>query len=110
MRRFQLPAAIALVHAIATVAAITLTIADAGRSFPRSPSLLGRLLGGVAYLLGFPVVSGAMFMESSPFFGPVWQGYALLAANSALWGLAAAFLLRRACGARVVESTGPTPG
>jgi hypothetical protein len=90
MRRFQIPAIVALVHAIAMAAAVTLTLADIGRNFPHSTSLVGRALGGLAYLLGFPLVSGALYTESFPFFGPAWQPYALLAANSALWGVAAA--------------------
>jgi hypothetical protein len=96
MRRFQIFAAVTLAHAVATTAATALTIADVGRNFPHSPSLVGRALGGVAYLLGFPVVSGALHTRSFPFFGPAWQSYALLAANSALWGVAAALLWRRA--------------
>lgn len=94
MRRFQIFATVALVHAIATAATMTLTIADIGRNFPHSPSLVGRALGGLAYLLGFPLVSGALSAESFPFFGPAWQPYALLAANSALWGVAAALVWR----------------
>jgi len=101
MRRFQIFATVALVHAIATAAAVALTIADLGRTFPHSPSLVRRPLGGLAYLLGFPLVSGALYTESFPFFGPAWQTYALLAANSAVWGLAAALLWRGAPGARV---------
>jgi hypothetical protein len=90
------------VHAIATAAAVTLTISDVGRNFPHSPSLVGRALGGLAYLLDFPLVSGALYTESFPFFGPAWQPYALLAANSALWGVAAVLLCR---GARVRETS-----
>ncbi|HEY0154969.1 MAG TPA: hypothetical protein VGB92_23360 [Longimicrobium sp.] len=96
MRRFQIFAAVTLAHAIATTAATALTIADVGRNFPHGPSLVGRALGGVAYLLGFPLVSGALYTESFPFFGAAWQPYALLAANSALWGVAAAFMWRDA--------------
>jgi hypothetical protein len=95
MRRFQLPATVALVHAIATVAALALAIADLGRNFPHSPSLAGRALGGLAYLLGFPLVTGTIYTETFPFFGPAWQSYGLLLANSALWGVAAALLWRR---------------
>lgn len=94
MRRFQLFATISLVHVVASAAAVTLTIADIGRNFPHSPSLAGRALGGLAYLLGSPLVSGALYTERFPFFGPAWQPYALLAANSALWGVAAALLWR----------------
>jgi len=98
MRRFQIPITVALVHAVAMAAAVTLTIADLGRNFPHSPSLVGRVLGGVAYVLGFPLVSGALLTETFPFFGPAWQPYTLLAANSALWGMAAALLWRRVPG------------
>jgi hypothetical protein len=108
MRPFQLPATVALVHALATFAAVTLTLADVGRNFPHSPSLAGQVLGGLAYLLGFPLVSGAFQTESFPFFGPAWQSYALLAANSVLWGVAAALLWRRASGAVVRRSSGGT--
>jgi hypothetical protein len=94
MRRFRIFATVALVHAIATAAAVTLTIADVGRNFPHSPSLVGRALGGLAYLLGFPLLSGALYTESFPFFDPAWQSYALLAVNSALWSVAAALVWR----------------
>ncbi len=99
MRRFQLPATVALVHAIATVAVLALAIADFGRNFPDSPSLVGRAMSGLTYLLGFPLVSGAMYTERFPLFGPAWQPFALVLANSALWGVAAALLWRRTRGA-----------
>lgn len=92
MRRFQIPITVALVHAIVMAAAMTLTITDLGRNFPHSPSLVGRAMGGVAYVLGFPLVSGALLTDNFPLFGPAWQPYTLLAANSALWGVAAALL------------------
>ncbi len=99
MRRFQLPATVALVHAIATSAVIALTVADLGRNFPHSPSVWGEVLGSMAVVLGFPLVSGAVYLgDFSLFFGPAWQSYALLAANSALWGVAAAFLWRSSGG------------
>ena len=104
MNSFQIAATVALVHAIAMAAALTLAIADAGRNFPHSPSLVGRALGGLAYFLGFPLVSGALYTETFPFFAPAWQSYALLAANSALWGTAAALLASRR-GAETQERT-----
>lgn len=99
MRRFQIPATVALVHAIAMAAVVAFVLADFGRNFPHSPSRVGRAVGGLAYLLGFPLVSGALYLDRFPFFGPAWQPLALLAANSALWGVAAALVRRRAHGA-----------
>ena len=111
MRRFQLPAAVALLHAIATLAVIALALADFGRNFPHSPSIAGEVLGGLAVVLGFPLVSGAIHMgDFSLFFGPAWQSYALLAANSALWGVVAALLWRRAPGVRRGGRTAPLRG
>lgn len=104
MRRFQISITVALVHAVAMAAAMALTIADLGHNFPHSPSLVGRVMGGVAYVLGFPLVSGALLTDNFPLFGPVWQPYTMLAANSALWGIAAAVLWRHAPSARVRRS------
>jgi hypothetical protein len=89
MRRLQLPAAVALVHAALVITAISMVIGDIGRNFPQSPSLLGNVWAAFLYVLGFPLVTGAFAADVFPFFGPQWQPYALIAANSLIWALAA---------------------
>jgi hypothetical protein len=86
VNRLSIPLATAATHFTLTAAALNLSIVELGRGFPQGSSAFGRVLEIVVGVLGLPLVTPALHTGSLPFFGPAWQPYAVILANSLLWG------------------------
>jgi hypothetical protein len=96
MSRLSLFLATVATHFTLTAAALSLSVVELARGFPHGSSAFGRVLEVVLGVLGVPLVTPALHAGRFPFFGPAWQSYAVILANSLAWGFAVVVLLEAA--------------
>lgn len=97
MRRWTILVAVAGVHLIVSLLALRTGVAELGSHFPAGPSLLGQVASATVMVLGVPLSTGLFLADAFPWFESTWQMLLVLAANSMLWGAAAAFARSASC-------------